>query len=115
MLVTGKLSFQSYWARTILKIMRDFDGPITVQELSEKSFIFEYDIVETLADLVMIKYVREKPKVIATPELAQEGLEQFNEPRLIFDQSQLRFNPPERASALVPKSKKRAKKSSSTN
>jgi histone acetyltransferase HTATIP len=54
----GLLSYRSFWADTILEVLYNYNGEITVQELSEITSITIEDIKHTLQNLDVFKYYK---------------------------------------------------------
>lgn len=93
----GRLSYRSYWAYTLLDIMKDSRSTSpSVRELSEISGITQEDIIATLQSMKMVKYWKGQHVVCMTQKTVNEHLQlpQFKPPRLIVDPSFLRWTPP---------------------
>lgn len=95
----GKLSYRSYWAYTLLQLMRESKTVTqSVKELSESSGITQEDIINTLQSMKMVKYWKGQHVVCVTPKTINEHLQQpqFKRPKLMVDISCLRWNVPKR-------------------
>lgn len=93
----GRLSYRSYWAYTLLDIMKDSRSTSpSVRELSEISGITQEDIIATLQSMKMVKYWKGQHVVCMTQKTVNEHLQlpQFKPPRLTVDPSFLRWTPP---------------------
>lgn len=93
----GRLSYRSYWAYTLLDIMKDSRSTSpSVRELSEISGITQEDIIATLQSMKMVKYWKGQHVVCMTQKTVNEHLQlpQFKQPRLTVDSSYLRWTPP---------------------
>ncbi|CAM9292534.1 unnamed protein product [Phaeothamnion confervicola] len=52
----GKLSYRSYWTFVLLTLLRDYDGRMSVRDVSRTTGIKPDDIISTLQSLSLIKY-----------------------------------------------------------
>eukprot|EP00467_Chlorarachnion_reptans_P008315 CAMPEP_0114523740 /NCGR_PEP_ID=MMETSP0109-20121206/21455_1 /TAXON_ID=29199 /ORGANISM="Chlorarachnion reptans, Strain CCCM449" /LENGTH=470 /DNA_ID=CAMNT_0001705081 /DNA_START=100 /DNA_END=1509 /DNA_ORIENTATION=+ len=52
----GRLSYRSYWTRVLLGVLSEHRRPLSVDEISQITFIKEEDIVYTLQNLKMLRY-----------------------------------------------------------
>uniref|UniRef100_A0A182JW27 Histone acetyltransferase n=1 Tax=Anopheles christyi TaxID=43041 RepID=A0A182JW27_9DIPT len=82
----GKLSYRSYWAYTLLKLIKDY-RTTTIKELSELSGITPDDIIYTLQSMNMVKYWKGQHVICVTMKQIQEHLQmpQFKKPKLMVD------------------------------
>jgi histone acetyltransferase MYST1 len=94
----GKLSYRSYWSWVLLEIMKDFKGTLTIRDLSNMTSITQYDIINTLQSLNMVKYWKGQHVICVTPKLVEEHLKsaQYKKPRLTVDPSALKWCPPKK-------------------
>lgn len=93
----GRLSYRSYWAYTLLDIMKDSrTASPSIRELSEISGITQEDIITTLQSMKMVKYWKGQHVVCMSQKTVNEHLllPQFRQPRLTVDPSCLRWDPP---------------------
>ncbi|GAB0099725.1 Histone acetyltransferase [Sergentomyia squamirostris] len=95
----GRLSYRSYWAYTLLELMRECRTTTqSVKELSELSGITQEDIIATLQSMKMVKYWKGQHVVCVTPKTVNEHLQlpQFKKPKLMVDSLCLRWIPHKR-------------------
>lgn len=94
----GKLSYRSYWSWVLLEIMKDFKGTLTIRDLSLMTSITQFDIINTLQSLNMVKYWKGQHVICVTPKLVEEHLKsaQYKKPRLTVDPSALKWYPPKK-------------------
>lgn len=98
----GRLSYRSYWAYTLLELMKDYRATSqSIKELSELSGITPDDIIYTLQSMKMVKYWKGQHVICVTPKTVIEHLQlpQFKRPQLTIDPAYLRWNPPRRHSS----------------
>lgn len=68
----GAVSYRSYWASTLLPLLRDYAGSeISIMDLSIMTSILSDDIVSTLTYLGILRTVPKKANVTATTSLPQ--------------------------------------------
>ncbi|XP_058053545.1 histone acetyltransferase KAT8-like [Anopheles bellator] len=93
----GKLSYRSYWAYTLLKLMKDY-RTTTIKELSELSSITQEDIIYTLQSMNMVKYWKGQHVICVTTKAIQEHLQmaQFKKPKLMVEPAYLKWTPQKR-------------------
>lgn len=95
----GRLSYRSYWAYTLLELMKEC-RPTTqsIRELSELSGITQEDIIYTLQSMKMVKYWKGQHVICVTAKTVNEHLmlPQFKRPKLMVDPMYLRWTPPRR-------------------
>nr|ABU97226.1 MOF [Drosophila simulans]ABU97234.1 MOF [Drosophila simulans] len=100
----GRLSYRSYWAYTLLELMKTRCAPeqITIKELSEMSGITHDDIIYTLQSMKMIKYWKGQNVICVTSKTIQDHLQlpQFKQPKLTIDTDYLVWSP-QNASSVV--------------
>ena len=70
----GLLSYRSYWASVLLKILQDYRGTLSIKDLSQMSAIKTEDIISTLQSLNLIKYWKGQHVICVTPRLIEEHL-----------------------------------------
>lgn len=95
----GRLSYRSYWAYTLLELMKDCRATTqSIKELSELSGITHDDIIYTLQSMKMVKYWKGQHVICVTPKTILEHLQlpQFKKPKLTVDPAYLRWVPPKR-------------------
>lgn len=96
----GRLSYRSYWAYTLLELMKEFRTTTqSIKELSELSGITQEDIIYTLQSMKMVKYWKGQHVICVTPKTVVEHLQlpQFKKPKLTVDPVCLRWMPPKRS------------------
>uniref|UniRef100_A0A182Q337 Histone acetyltransferase n=1 Tax=Anopheles farauti TaxID=69004 RepID=A0A182Q337_9DIPT len=93
----GKLSYRSYWAYTLLKLIKEY-RTTTIKDLSELSGITTDDIICTLQSMNMVKYWKGDHVICVTMKLIQEHLQmpQFKKPKLMVDPAYLKWTPQKR-------------------
>ena len=90
----GLLSYRSYWASVLLKILHDYRGTLSIKDLSQMSAIKTEDIISTLQSLNLIKYWKGQHVICVTPRLIEEHLKsQPKKAMLEIDPSLLRWTP----------------------
>ncbi|KAH8368459.1 hypothetical protein KR084_012023 [Drosophila pseudotakahashii] len=93
----GRLSYRSYWAYTLLELMKNRCAPeqITIKELSDMSGITHDDIIYTLQSMKMIKYWKGQNVICVTAKTIHDHLQlpQFKQPKLTIDTDYLVWNP----------------------
>ncbi|EDV45953.1 males-absent on the first protein [Drosophila erecta] len=93
----GRLSYRSYWAYTLLELMKNRCAPeqITIKELSEMSGITHDDIIYTLQSMKMIKYWKGQNVICVTAKTIHDHLQlpQFKQPKLTIDTDYLVWSP----------------------
>lgn len=97
--ILGKLSYRSYWAYTLLELMKESRSTTqSIKELSELSGITQDDIIYTLQMMKMVKYWKGQHVICMTPKLVLENLQlpQFKKPKLTIDPNCLRWIPHKR-------------------
>ncbi|XP_055371028.1 histone acetyltransferase KAT8 [Condylostylus longicornis] len=97
----GRLSYRSYWAYTLLELMKECRTTTqSVKELSELSGITQDDIIYTLQSMKMVKYWKGQHVICVTPKTVIEHLQlpQFKKPKLTVDPAYLRWTPPKKNS-----------------
>jgi histone acetyltransferase MYST1 len=104
-MISGKLSYRSYWSWVLLEILRDFRGVLSIKDLSSITSIAQTDIISTLQSLNMVKYWKGQHVICVTPKIVDELLQtsQWKRPKLTVDNGCLRWNPPRKAQPHVPK------------
>ncbi|XP_017478847.1 PREDICTED: histone acetyltransferase KAT8 [Rhagoletis zephyria] len=105
----GRLSYRSYWAYTLLELMKECRTTTqSIKELSELSGITQDDIIYTLQSMKMVKYWKGQHVICVTPKTVMEHLQlpQFKKPTLTVDPAYLRWVPPKRNTTGNAKFKK---------
>lgn len=92
----GKLSYRSYWAYTLLELLKDCRTTTqSIKDLSELSGIAQNDIIYTLQSMKMVKYWKGQRVICVTPKTIAElsKLPQFKKPKLMVDPTCLKWTP----------------------
>ncbi|KAM8721189.1 hypothetical protein ACLKA7_007115 [Drosophila subpalustris] len=93
----GRLSYRSYWAYTLLELMkgRCSAEQTSIKELSEASGITHDDIIYTLQSMKMIKYWKGQNVICVTAKTINDHLQlpQFKRPKLTIDLDYLTWKP----------------------
>ncbi|KAH8387641.1 hypothetical protein KR093_008476, partial [Drosophila rubida] len=93
----GRLSYRSYWAYTLLELMkgRSSAEQTSIEELSNESGITRDDIIYTLQSMKMIKYWKGQNVICVTAKTIHEHLQlpQFKRPKLTIDPNLLYWKP----------------------
>ncbi|XP_017064172.1 males-absent on the first protein [Drosophila eugracilis] len=101
----GRLSYRSYWAYTLLDMMKNRCAPeqVSIKELSEMSGITHDDIIYTLQSMKMIKYWKGQNVICVTAKTIHDHLQlpQFKQPKLTIDTDYLVWNPHSTAAAVA--------------
>lgn len=105
----GRLSYRSYWAFTLLELMKECrTTTASIRELSELSGITQDDIIYTLQSMKMVKYWKGQHVICVTAKTVNDHLQlpQFRRPKLMVDSAYLRWAPPKRALPVKVSKKK---------
>lgn len=100
----GRLSYRSYWAYTLLGLLKDCKTTSqSVKELSEMSGITQEDIINTLQSMKMIKYWKGYYCITVTQRTINEHLllPQFKRPKLAVDPAYLRWTPRKNPNVII--------------
>ena len=89
----GWLSYLGYWKRTLLKILKDWEGSISIAELSDMTKITPEFIIRTLQELNMIQYVKGQHVICAAPDLIEYHLQKAGSPGLLVESSKIVWSP----------------------
>ncbi|XP_017048211.1 males-absent on the first protein [Drosophila ficusphila] len=93
----GRLSYRSYWAYTLLELMRNRCAPeqVSIKELSDMSGMTHEDIIYTLQSMKMIKYWKGQNVICVTAKTIHDHLQlpQFKQPKLTIDTDYLVWKP----------------------
>lgn len=95
----GRLSYRSYWAYTLLELMKECQsGTLSIRELSLASGITPEDIIYTLQSMMLVKYWKGVHVICVSPESVAEQLQlpQFRRPQLMVDPKYLKWVPPQK-------------------
>ena len=91
----GAVSYRSYWTRTVLEVLRDFRGNVSVKDISARTAIRQDDVIATLQGLGLLKWWKGQHIIAVTPRLVDEHLKASGAPNkaLDIDASRLTWTP----------------------
>ena len=81
----GAVSYRSYWAAEVLKMLADFQGPsLSIMEISKQTSILSDDIVNALQYLGLLKYLHGGYAVAIPPGVIDDLVKRhpIKEPRV---------------------------------
>lgn len=81
----GKLSYRSYWSWTILNILKEVGGTLSIKEISKLTGFTTNDIIETMSSLNLIKYWKGQHIICVTPKLIDEHIKAMEHKRPLID------------------------------
>ncbi len=70
----GKLSYRSFWAWVLLRLLQPVRGAISVAQLADLAGFAQDDVVSTLQSLNLLRYWKGQHIVCFTPKLIEEHL-----------------------------------------
>ncbi|CAI6375904.1 unnamed protein product [Macrosiphum euphorbiae] len=91
----GKVSYRSYWSWTLLEILKNASGTLSLEDLSAMTSITQMDIISTLQSMNMTKYYKNQHVICVTPKMVEEVIssEQYKPPTYILDRSAIKWKP----------------------
>ncbi|KAL4088787.1 hypothetical protein QTP88_023871 [Uroleucon formosanum] len=91
----GKLSYNSYWSRTLLQILKNASGSLSIKDLSAMTSITPIDIISTLQAMNMVKYWKGQHMICVMPKNIEQLLssKQYKLPRYILDVNAIKWTP----------------------
>lgn len=91
----GKLSYRSYWSWTLLDILKNKKGTVSIKELSEATCISHPDIVTTLQAMNLTKYWKGQYIICVSQKLIEELLRSphYKRPSLVVDPDCITWDP----------------------
>lgn len=89
----GLLSYRSYWTATLLEILRQHRGNISIKDMSRMSSIKTDDIVQTLQALNLIKYWKGQHIISVSPKVIDEHNRNQRKKRRRIDPEKLHWTP----------------------
>lgn len=94
----GKLSYRSYWSWVILNILKEAGGIVPIKELSKMTSFTITDIIETLNNLQMVKYLKGQHIICVTAKSIDEHLKamEHKKPKVEVDPAFVRWDPPKK-------------------
>ena len=70
----GQVTYESHWARAICGILKNYEGPLSVKNISDMTMFTESDIIDTLKRLDLIRYAKGQPVLSAPLDALDEHL-----------------------------------------
>lgn len=95
----GRLSYRSYWAYTLLELMKKCQSEtLSINELSLASGFTHDDIVYTLQSMMLVKFWKGMHVICVSPKTVEQQLHlpQFRRPQLMVDLKCLKWMPPKK-------------------
>ncbi|CAI6373510.1 unnamed protein product [Macrosiphum euphorbiae] len=91
----GKLSYTSYWSWTLLEILKNAYGSISIESLSTMTSITQTDIISTLQSMNLLKYCKDQHVICVTPEMIKQLVSSihYKRPRFILEGSDIKWTP----------------------
>mmetsp|Transcript_3368 Transcript_3368/g.5276 ORF Transcript_3368/g.5276 Transcript_3368/m.5276 type:complete len:488 (-) Transcript_3368:67-1530(-) len=90
----GAVSYRSYWASTILTILKHFtSSSLSIMDLSKLTSIVSEDIISTLQHLNLLRNISGTYIIYAPPNLIDELMEKYPVKGLLVDPSKLHWTP----------------------
>ena len=89
----GLVSYRGYWTRTLLSILKEREGSISIKELSDMTMIMPEDIISTLQHLKMIQYIKGQHVICAAPHAIENHLKACGSPGLLVEPSKIVWSP----------------------
>ncbi|KAH3685003.1 hypothetical protein WICPIJ_004035 [Wickerhamomyces pijperi] len=91
----GLLSYRTYWAETIVKLIMEYDGDhITIDEISEKTSMITTDILHTAGTLNILKYYKGQHAIYLTDEIIEQYEKTKKKKRRSINPDLLVWKPP---------------------
>jgi len=103
----GKLSYRSYWSWEILNILKKAGGIVPIKELSKITSFNVADIIETLTNLNMVKYLKGQHIICVSARSIDEHIKAMEpkKPLIEVDPTCIRWEPPKKDKNLTKKQK----------
>ena len=89
----GLVSYMSYWTRTVLNLIKDCDGDISIQDISEISRIRQEDIIRVLQEHQMIQYAKGQHVLFADHAKIEGALKKAGSTGLPVDPKKIIWTP----------------------
>jgi hypothetical protein len=92
----GQVSYRSYWASTLIDLMRTMSPAvegISVMDLSKRTSILAEDVVSTLMWVGLLRYMSGQYTIFAPPEELEELSKKFPVKAPVVETSQLHWAP----------------------
>ncbi|CAG0881957.1 unnamed protein product [Cyprideis torosa] len=78
----GSVSYRSYWTYSILNILKNFRGTMSIKDLSKLTGIAQSDIICTLQSMNMVKYYKGEHTVCVTVKAVEDHLKTVPAPKI---------------------------------
>ncbi|MEW5308481.1 MAG: hypothetical protein WDW38_000438 [Sanguina aurantia] len=89
----GKVSYEGYWTRALLLLLKDSDGTVSIRDLSTMTAIKVDDILGTLNRLQLIQYQKGQHVICAAPKLVDKHLKAAGSAGLVVDPNRIIWTP----------------------
>jgi histone acetyltransferase MYST1 len=90
----GAVSYRSYWACTLLRVLRSYPGSdMSIMDLTKMTSIVTEDVVQTLNFLGLLQYNNGKYTIYAPPQLIEDLLIKYPVGNLPVDPDHLHWAP----------------------
>lgn len=90
----GKVSYRSYWTRTLLSVLDGAERSLAIQDVSALTAIKPDDIIDTLQFLGLIRYVKGQHVISVTPKLIEQHMKaQKGKVKVFVDQTKIKWEP----------------------
>ena len=90
----GLLSYRSYWADILLEKLVDFNGEITISQLSEVTSFTTDDILSTLQHMDVLRYFKGQFVICVTDSHIEQYEKLMKKSRIRIDSTKLEWTPP---------------------
>jgi histone acetyltransferase HTATIP len=90
----GLLSYRSYWSDAIMKILENYKGDISIEELSHMTSIAYEDVLHTLQALGLLKYYKGQYVLCVTSKHLEDYRRSISKQQIIIDPQYLVWTPP---------------------
>ncbi|CAL8467121.1 g6657 [Coccomyxa elongata] len=100
----GQVSYRSYWQRSVLELLYNHRGQLSIKEISDRTAIRTDDIVRALEVLSLIKYWKGDHIISVTTRVIEDHLRTLDKKKVMgIDVSRLHWTPYVPANALGKK------------
>lgn len=93
----GLLSYRSYWAWQICKLLRGdvHNHALSVMDITAATSIKQEDVLSTLQHLGLIRYINGSHIIAAVPEIVEKEYQRLNsKPGPVVDPARIHWAPP---------------------
>jgi histone acetyltransferase MYST1 len=73
----GWISYRSFWIEALLGVLKRNGSHVSIKQISELTGIKSDDVISTLQDLGLVRYMRGEYVVVATPKLVEQCMATF--------------------------------------